>query len=60
MKYNIIISQFFKLYECKFAAIGAIIGGVLAQEVLRAISGKEKPMLNLYVFDGTSDALYDV
>ena len=36
----------------EFAPSCAIVGGVLGQDVLNAVGGKEEPVRNLMVFDG--------
>lgn len=36
---------------CEFAPTAAILGGLLAQDILRALSRKEKPIMNLLCVD---------
>lgn len=38
----------------EFAPTSAILGGILGQDILRALSRKETPILNFLVFDGAS------
>ena len=37
---------------CELAAVAAIVGGVLAGEVIKAVSGKDAPLRNIFLFDG--------
>ncbi|KAJ1964598.1 E1 ubiquitin-activating protein aos1 [Dimargaris xerosporica] len=37
----------------QFVPISAIVGGVAAQECIKAISGKEMPLNNTFILDGT-------
>merc|ERR1712157_529129 len=52
------ISQFHNLAELEYsccgqlAAVTAIVGGFMAQEVIRVASKKEQPFLNVFLFDG--------
>ncbi len=48
--------------EREFPAINAIVGGVLAQEILKSISRKGAPCVNLFTFDVASGqgATYDL
>ena len=48
--------------EREFPAINAIVGGVLAQEILKSISHKGAPCVNLFTFDVASGqgATYDL
>ena len=36
----------------ELAAVAAIVGGVLAGEVIKAVSGKDAPLRNIFLFDG--------
>ncbi|GAA5968714.1 hypothetical protein JCM3765_003421 [Sporobolomyces pararoseus] len=47
-----VISRFLKMKNHEFAPSCAIVGGVLGQDVLNAVGGKEEPVRNLMVFDG--------
>ncbi|GAA5995107.1 hypothetical protein JCM5350_003272 [Sporobolomyces pararoseus] len=47
-----IISRFVSLRNHEFAPSCAIVGGVLGQDVLNTVGGKEEPVRNLMVFDG--------
>ncbi|GAA5930472.1 uncharacterized protein JCM15063_004814 [Sporobolomyces koalae] len=49
-----VISRFVSLLGHEFAPSCAIVGGILGQDVLNAIGGKEEPVRNLMVFDGDS------
>lgn len=39
---------------CELSAIAAIVGGVLSQDVLNVLSGREVPVQNFFIFDGES------
>ncbi|GAA5845811.1 hypothetical protein JCM3766R1_000323 [Sporobolomyces carnicolor] len=47
-----VISRFISLRGHEFAPSCAIVGGVLGQDVLNTVGGKEEPVRNLMVFDG--------
>jgi ubiquitin-like 1-activating enzyme E1 A len=36
----------------EFSPICAVVGGVLAQDLLKALAGKEPPLMNFFTFDG--------
>ncbi|KAF9645171.1 hypothetical protein BDM02DRAFT_3120672 [Thelephora ganbajun] len=38
----------------EFSPVCAVVGGVLAQDILNALSAREAPISNLFVFDGTT------
>ncbi|PAV16890.1 sumo-activating enzyme subunit 1 [Pyrrhoderma noxium] len=38
----------------EFSPVCAVIGGVLAQDMLKALSRREQPITNLFVFDGNT------
>lgn len=38
----------------EFSPVCAVVGGVLAQDILNALSARETPISNLFVFDGTT------
>ncbi|KAJ9097320.1 hypothetical protein QFC20_006233 [Naganishia adeliensis] len=46
-----VISHLAKSAPCEFAPTAAILGGLLAQDILRALSRKEKPIMNLLCVD---------
>lgn len=35
-----------------FSPSCAVVGGVLAQDILNALGGREAPLVNFFVFDG--------
>lgn len=37
----------------EFSPVCAIIGGMLAQDILKALGGRDAPIANFFVFDGT-------
>jgi len=39
-----------------FSPSCAVLGGVLAQDILNALGGKEAPLVNFFVFDGETNA----
>lgn len=41
-----------------FAPTSAIIGGVLAQDMLNALGGREEPLCNWFTLDGLSGQLF--
>ncbi|GAA5875169.1 hypothetical protein JCM16303_005032 [Sporobolomyces ruberrimus] len=47
-----VISRFVELTPHEFAPSCAVLGGVLGQDVLNAVGGKEEPVRNLMAFDG--------
>ena len=36
----------------ELSPVCAVVGGVLAQEVIKAISGKDRPYTNCFLYDG--------
>lgn len=36
----------------EFSPICAIVGGMLAQDILKALQGKDAPIANFFTFDG--------
>ncbi|KAI9573546.1 hypothetical protein HD554DRAFT_2056919 [Boletus coccyginus] len=38
----------------EFSPVCAVVGGMLAQDILKALAAREAPIANLFVFDGTS------
>lgn len=40
------------LQSAEFAPTCAIVGGILGQDVLNAVGGKEEPVRNLLVYEG--------
>ncbi len=38
----------------EFSPVCAIIGGVLAQDILKALGGREPPLANFFIFDGNT------
>ncbi|TFK27985.1 hypothetical protein FA15DRAFT_665739 [Coprinopsis marcescibilis] len=38
----------------EFSPVCAILGGMLGQDILKALGGREPPIANFFVFDGTS------
>ena len=40
------------MYGAEIAPVCAIIGGILGQEVIKAISHKDEPIYNVFAFDG--------
>ena len=41
--------------EVELAPVCAIVGGVIASEVIKVISGKERPLNNTFIFEGHPD-----
>ncbi|BFZ61139.1 E1 ubiquitin-activating protein aos1 [Saitoella coloradoensis] len=39
-------------FGTELSPVAAVVGGVLAQDVLNVLSGREEPLRNLFVFDG--------
>ncbi|ODQ52432.1 hypothetical protein SAICODRAFT_19626 [Saitoella complicata NRRL Y-17804] len=39
-------------FGTELSPVAAVVGGVLAQDVLNVLSGREEPIRNLFVFDG--------
>ncbi|GJN88880.1 hypothetical protein Rhopal_001851-T1 [Rhodotorula paludigena] len=46
------ISRLASLQGAEFAPSCAILGGLLGQDILNAVGGKEEPVRNLFVFEG--------
>ncbi|GAA5838218.1 hypothetical protein JCM9279_004160 [Rhodotorula babjevae] len=46
------ISRLAALQNAEFAPSCAILGGLLGQDILNAVGGKEEPVRNLFVFEG--------
>ncbi|KAL7337037.1 hypothetical protein BJY59DRAFT_751387 [Rhodotorula toruloides] len=46
------ISRLATLQSTEFPPTAAIIGGILGQDILNAVGGKEEPVRNLFVFEG--------
>lgn len=40
----------------EFSPVCAVVGGMLAQDMLKAMAAREAPIANLFVFDGTTGA----
>ncbi|TFK52196.1 hypothetical protein OE88DRAFT_1718218 [Heliocybe sulcata] len=40
----------------EFSPVCAVVGGMLAQDILKALAAREPPIANFFVFDGTSGA----
>ncbi|GAA5828797.1 hypothetical protein JCM5353_006327 [Sporobolomyces roseus] len=47
-----VLTRFTSMIGHEFASSCAIVGGVLGQDVLNCVGGKEEPVRNLMVFDG--------
>lgn len=39
---------------CEISAVCAVIGGVLAQDMLKSLAAREPPIANFFVFDGNT------
>ena len=51
-------AQMAQTYHAEFAPVCAVMGGLIASEVIKLISGKERPINNCLFYDGaTSDAM---
>lgn len=40
----------------EFMPVCAILGGMLGQDALNTLGGREPPVINLFTFDGTTGA----
>lgn len=38
----------------EFSPVCAVVGGMLAQDILKALAAKDPPFANFFTFDGTS------
>lgn len=38
----------------EFSPVCAVVGGMLAQDILKALAAREAPIANFFVFDGRS------
>lgn len=45
------------LFDTEVSSIAAIVGGILAQDILRTLSANELPIQNWFYFDGLSGKL---
>lgn len=45
-------SNLAKKANCKWSPVASVIGGVLAQDILNVLSKQERPIQNLFLFDG--------
>ena len=37
---------------CELAPVCAVVGGMLAQDILKALAAREPPIANFFTFDG--------
>lgn len=44
--------NFLQNIDCELAPVTAVLGGVLAQDVINVLGGKEQPLQNFLLFDG--------
>ncbi|QSL65805.1 hypothetical protein MERGE_000083 [Pneumocystis wakefieldiae] len=50
---NVLVqSNLAKKANCKWSPVASVIGGVLAQDILNVLSKQERPIQNLFLFDG--------
>ncbi|KAL1931575.1 hypothetical protein VTP01DRAFT_9718 [Rhizomucor pusillus] len=47
-----LINNFISLYDTEMAPVAAIVGGVLAQEIIKVLSAKELPIQNWFYYNG--------
>ncbi|KAI7905522.1 uncharacterized protein BX663DRAFT_500033 [Cokeromyces recurvatus] len=47
-----LISEMVRLYDTELSAVAAIVGGILAQDILRTLSAKELPIQNWFYYNG--------
>ena len=40
----------------EFSPVCAVVGGMLAQDILKALGARETPLANFFVFDGATGA----
>ena len=40
----------------ELSPVCAVVGGMLAQDILKALAARESPIVNFFVFDGTTGA----
>ncbi|KAL7270490.1 E1 ubiquitin-activating protein aos1 [Rhizina undulata] len=50
------VLSFIENVSCELAPVAAILGGVLAQDVINALGKREQPLQNFLVFDGDTNA----
>ncbi|PPR05350.1 hypothetical protein CVT24_007964 [Panaeolus cyanescens] len=48
-----VVESFATTAAHEFSPICAIVGGMLAQDILKALGGRDAPIANFFVFDGT-------
>ncbi|OZJ06973.1 hypothetical protein BZG36_00247 [Bifiguratus adelaidae] len=46
------IDIFIRMHDTELSPISAIVGGILAQDILKVLSGKELPIKNWFLYDG--------
>lgn len=51
-----LLSSLAETAGCEFMPVCAIIGGVMGQDVLNTLGGREPPVINLFTYDGRSGA----
>lgn len=49
-----VIEGYLQGCQCELSAVAAIVGGVLSQDVLNVLSGREVPIQNIFVYDGNT------
>lgn len=47
-----LVKELATLYDTEISSIAAIIGGILAQDILRTLSANELPIQNWFYFNG--------
>lgn len=51
---DLIPDNFYKFCRCELSPVCAIVGGVLGQEVIKALSGQDEPYLNSFLYDSVN------
>ncbi|EMR09988.1 hypothetical protein PNEG_01745 [Pneumocystis murina B123] len=49
---NNVLVNLAKKANCKWSPVASVIGGILAQDILNVLSKQERPIQNLFFFDG--------
>ena len=57
---DILLKSFAAIADAEIAPVCAVLGGVIGQEVIKALSGKGEPAKNTLLFDGTDGGCFAI
>lgn len=55
-----LLREVVNLFDTEISSIAAIVGGILAQDILRTLSANELPIQNWFYFDGQTGKRVDL